>query len=585
MPEPAGGRSVILLKGGIVVNHDLSLKADILIQDGIIKDLGPNINAPDGANIIDVNDQYVLPGGVDLDCHLTVACPEDPVADTYLTASQAALLGGTTTIVNTVYTESDASVLEAIEQFQASCAGKFACDYAACPRLPRFDAEISQQLEKLVVSKGVCMVQLSMGYSSDLENPTSNALTEQSVYRAFRRCRQLGILPMVPATAPAYLVDALTNDLLSSHPTIGPELHYHNHPESAEGDTILNACLNAFHSEQACPLLVTRIQSAAALNAFLEQRSKCRGLIFGQTSIGAIAAPLAVAAASDMPLQPEECFTKSKDWAIAAAYVCDPPLRPDIKFSQRLLAQMAATDELTLGSAHCAIRTDVRAAFGLENSAQIPKGVAALGCRLPVLWYCGVENNGGMDPCSFVRVVSTDPARLINAYPRKGRIAVGSDADIIVWSRHTEMEDDAVQQLVPAGVHNIFSGLKLHSRPDLVFLRGCLVVKDKNLIMEQEAQGKYLHLKPFSQMAFSRLNALESCWVVGFPKIPREPYAGKVVDGKPKTDDGTEPKESHYFRKEHYDNVPKVALPPGQRQVHTSVKTAQPPGGASHSFW
>ncbi|KAF6768684.1 hypothetical protein AHF37_10475 [Paragonimus kellicotti] len=584
MPEPAGDSSLFLLKGGIVVNHDFSAKADVLVHNGIIKEISTNLPIPNGAKVFDVTDQYILPGGVDLDCHLTVANPEDPVGDTYLSGSQSALLGGTTTIVNTVYTEPDASILNAFDQFTNSAADNVACDYGVCMRLPRFDSSIEEQLAQLVKEKGVCLIQLSLGSGNQWNSPyMDGALTDVAFHRALRVCREHGILPIVVASAPAYLVDQLTKDLQSKHPNIGPELLYYNQPERGEVNTIMRAALHAFHSGHVCPILISRIHSHTALQCFLEQRKNCRGLLFGQTTICAIGAPLSAFQTTRQDNSDITEFTLSKDWKIAANYTYEPPIRPDVNLAERLLALMANNDNVTVGSGHRAIRTDVRASFGLHNSARIPKGVSSLGCRLPVLWNCGVENHGGLNPCTFVRSVSADPARLANLYPQKGRIAVGSDADIVIWSKVDGLTEDGYKNLLPEGVYNVFSGLELRSRPDMVFLRGSLVVVDGKLVERQGVLGKYLPLKPFGQFAFNRLKAIDGTLKTDRPTIPREPYTGKVAGSEQNQDN--EKRESHFFRKEHYDNIPKVALPPGQRQIHTSVKTAQPPGGSSHSFW
>ncbi|CAH8628884.1 unnamed protein product [Dicrocoelium dendriticum] len=582
MPEPADKGESLLLKGGVVVNHDLAIVADVLIQNGVIRDIGSDLCVPDGTRIIDVTGKYILPGGVDLDCHLTVSCLEDPVADSYLSGSQNAILGGTTTIVNTVYTEPDASLVDAFEQFLESATGKFACDYGVSIRLSRFDPEISGQLKKLVKDDGVCLVQLQIGSGTRSNEPCLGATSDDNFYKALRFCREHGILPVVHAAAAPYFRNCITSDILSRYPEVGPELHYHSQPERGEVDTILRATSHAFHSGQVCPMIVSRIHSTEALLCFLQQRRNCRGLLFGQTTVGAIGAPFS---AFQTRTSGEIEFTSSKDWSVAAGYVSEPPLRPDVGLGEKLLVQLTTNDHLMVGSGHCAVRTDVKAALGLRSSDKIPRSMCALGCRLPVLWHCGVENHGGLDPCTFVRAVSTDPARLANLYPRKGRIAVGSDADIVVWSKMDELKEEAYGLLLPHGVFNLFSGLKLRSRPQIVILRGIIMVEDGKIVDAENGCGEYTPLRPFGHFAFGRLEAIDRCLAEDKQSIQRESYECKSDSGKQEHGEDLERKESYFFRKEHFDNVPKVVLPPGQRQIHTSVKTAQPPGGASHSFW
>ncbi|CAL8090979.1 unnamed protein product [Calicophoron daubneyi] len=585
MPEPSDASEAkpVFIKGGIIVNHDFSVKADVLIQNGVVRAVG-NLNPPDDAEVIDASDRFVLPGGVDLDCHIGESCMDDPVADTYASASKSAVLGGTTTIIPTVESAHLTSLLDTFDHFCSSTDGQMACDYGACLRVPCYSAQVKEQMELLVKEKGIGMFSFRLDYPQDSSDPeSSDGLNDEALRQILRLCRQLGVLPVVPALAPNLLVKQLTDLIRYKHPNIGPELHDFNQPERAEADTIRRACLHAFHAGLVCPLLISRIHSASALNCFIEERRKSRGLLFGQTTISAIGAAL-----SNSDLFPEvtegPAFTKSRDWHIAAGYVCEPPLRPDVDLSERLLVGLTSNDSLTVSSGHRAISTAARAALGLNRSANIPKGVASIGCRLAVLWHCGVENNGGLDPCSFVRAVSTDPARLANLYPRKGRIAVGSDADIVIWSNPGAYEECKLDKFIPNDVPNIFAGLRIGSLPEVVMLRGHIVVRDGKICPGACACGKLLTVKPFSQLTFSRVPALEQSIAIDLKPITREPYTGKVAGSLPSAD-ADQPKETHYHRKEYYDNVPKVALPPGQRRIHTSVKTVQPPGGSSNVFF
>nr|CAH8847869.1 unnamed protein product [Trichobilharzia regenti] len=434
MPESSSVDKPLLLKGGTIVNHDVTFKADVLIHDGIIQAIGEELSCPSDTRVVDVSHKLLLPGGVDLDCHIGVADSFDPVADNYVSAGKAALLGGTTTIVNTI-----------------------------------------------------------------------NA-----------------------------------------------------HPDRS---------------------LISTIHSEAALRCFIEQRRMCRGLLYGQTSVSAIAAPLVAINSNDCA---NGVFTSSKDWATAASYVNCPPLRPDVQLSQKLLTHLISEDLVSVGSGHRAITTAVRATFGLKNPLKIPHGIAALGCRMIVLWRHGVES-GSLDPCTFVKVTSTNPARLMNLYPQKGRIAVGSDADIIIWSNSFKQEN--FKNIFPNDVPNIFTVTtsSYQSGPEMVLLRGRIVVEN-NELLDDACCGVLLTSQPFSQYVYGRVNAVEKNVNSEYTPLSREPYMGNVANDAP-VDNSDHSKEGYYFRKEYFDNMPKEALPPGQRKIHTSVKTAQPPGGSSNAFW
>ncbi|CAH8848013.1 unnamed protein product [Trichobilharzia szidati] len=580
MPESSPVNKPLLLKGGTIVNHDVTFKADVLINDGIIQAIGEELACPSDTRVVDVSDKLLLPGGVDLDCHIGVADSFDPVADTYVSAGKAALLGGTTTIVNTINAHPDRSLISTYEQFLSSIQGHIGCDYSVCFQLASFSPETEKELVTLVQCKGVVLYSVRLGSKLLPVKNDEQCINEEEFYNLLKSCRQLGALPILEATVSVSLSQKLSSELQDDCPNIGPEVHSLNSPEQAEANTILQGSLFSQYAGFCCPLLISRIHSEAALRCFIEQRRMCRGLLYGQTSVSAIAAPLVAINSNDCA---NGVFTNSKDWATAASYVNCPPLRPDVQLSQRLLTHLVSEDLVSVGSGHRAITTAVRAAFGLKNPLKIPHGIAALGCRMIVLWHHGVES-GSLDPCTFVKVTSTNPARLMNLYPQKGRIAVGSDADIIIWSNSFKQEN--FKNIFPNDVPNIFTVTtsSYQSGPEMVLLRGRIVVEN-NELLDDACCGTLLTSQPFSQYVYGRVNAVEKSVNSEYTPLSREPYMGNVATDASVDNSGDHSKEGYYFRKEYFDNMPKEALPPGQRKIHTSVKTAQPPGGSSNAFW
>lgn len=459
-----------------------------------------------------------------------------------------------TIIVNTVEDSNGKTLCESFDYFVKSADGRMFCDYAACMQVRRFTDHIATDMEHLVRDKGMCFFSLQLCASDKMDEDVCDALSEEEFHRALRRCRILGALPVVFAVTSPQLLQGVSSELLRNCPELGPELSQLSQPQRAEADTIRKAALHAFESESICPLLISRIHSDLALRCFCERRRECRGLLFGQTTVSAIAAP--IAALNRLGGQPGELdLVFSKDWATAAGYVSDPPIRPSIHLSEKLIVHLNSGDILSVGSGHRAVSLGVKASFGLKRSARIPKSIAALGCRLIALWDCAVDNNGGLDLCSFVRVVSTGPARLANLYPQKGRIAVGSDADIVVWSKPDALDTDFWTQLLPNGVYNVFSGLSPRSRPEVVLLRGKVLALNGKLV-DESVHGKLLRTKPFGQMAFSRVEAVDQYRETEMEKVIRDPYTGHVA-GCDSNRTHEESKEHHYFRKEYYDNIPK----------------------------
>ncbi|CAH8541858.1 unnamed protein product [Schistosoma bovis] len=578
MPDASVISKPLLLKGGTVVNHDVSFKSDVLIDNGIIQAVGENLSYPNGTEIIDVSNKLLLPGGIDLDCHIGVATSNDPIADTYLSSGKAALFGGTTTIVNTVNAYPGESLIDAYEQFVSSAHESLACDYGVCLRLAGFSSETNNELNTLVQDKGVVLFSVRVGSkSSSVVDNEQCIINEEEFCYFLKACRQLGALPMLEAATSVSLAEKLSSDVQINCPDIGPEVNLLVSPEEAEANSILQGSLFSQYAGFCCPLLISRIHSKAALNCFIEQRRMCRGILFGQTSIPAIAIPLSLINCDD---HPDDMLTHSKNWAVAASYMCDPPLRPDTYLSRRLLTHLVSEDLTCVGSGHRAITTAVRAAFGSKSAVHIPRGIASLGYRMVALWHFGVES-GFLDPCTFVKVTSSNPARLINVYPQKGRIEVGSDADILVWSN--SYKQDVLKNILPDGVPNLFSNTAYHSGPEVVILRGHIAVHNTEFSNNTSTHGKLLVCRPFSHYVYARVDSVERSVNSEFKMLQREPYVGNAVSIT--TETSNDDKEGYYFRKEYYDNIPRVALPPGQRKIHTSVKTAQPPGGSSNAFW
>uniref|UniRef100_A0A183TBN8 dihydropyrimidinase n=1 Tax=Schistocephalus solidus TaxID=70667 RepID=A0A183TBN8_SCHSO len=576
----------LCVKNGTIVNHDGMYEADILVEEGIITKLEQGISPPEGAQVIDAQGKLIFPGGVDCDCRFLNPSDEIPVADEFKSASLAALCGGTTTIVNEVPVCPGDSLLNTYETFLSTISKEICCDYALCVSVPNFDADVAAQMETLATEKHVASFYLRLCTG----NRTSNflGLNEDSFLEALRTCSSLGVLPSVPACANPVISSRLAEQVAAEFPTLGPEGSLWASPERLEADTVNRVALLASNADFVCPVLMARVHSQAALDALVDQRRQGSSLLFGQTSAAALAG---ISATTETP-----AGVRQTDWAKAASCISDPPIRPDAETAHRLLKHLASGDLTAIGSAHRAVSGAVRAALGLRDFRRIPSGVATVGSRLAVLWKCAVEQQAVMDPCAFVACMSSNSARLFNLYPRKGRIEKGSDADLVVWNSAVGKRDNEDRAgLLPDGVIDPFEGLELSTcAPDVVVLRGRIVVQHGRPVDSSVEPGSGLLLapEPFGTFTFGRAETVKRSRESALKAVPREAYTGPVLslNGHEKTP----PRESYYYRKEAYDNVPKAkllplslpeALPPGQRIIHTSVKTAHPPGGTANAFW
>ncbi len=464
---------VTLIKNGTLVTAADTFVADLWIEGSRIvriSDASERALRPPGeVRELDATGHYVFPGGIDAHTHLDMPFGGTTSSDDFLTGTRAAAHGGTTTIIDFTIQQKGGALRQALDTWHEKAEGKACIDYGfhmITTDAPQ--AALSEMGD--LVREGVTSFKLFMAYPGVL------MLDDQSIFRCMLRAGEIGALICMHAET-GLPIDVLVERALAKGHT-APIYHALTRPEVAEATGTERALALAEMAK--VPVYIVHLSAQRALERVMEARD--RGL-----SAYAETCPQYLFLDEDaLRGTPEDEFAGAK-------YVCTPPLRPK-SFQQHLWRGLRNYDLQVVSTDHCPFCMKDQKELGRGSFAKIPNGMPGIETRLHLLHEA--VNEGKLSLNRFVEITSTAPAKIFGLYPRKGSLAIGADADLVVWDPKKRFTLSA-ENLHMRVDYAAYPEKTVTGAPAYVFSRGELVVQDSQFV-GKPGRGQFLKRSTFS---------------------------------------------------------------------------------------
>jgi dihydropyrimidinase len=435
-----------LVTNGTIVTADQATRADVLIEDDRIVEIAPSI-APLADHTIDANGKLVLPGGIDVHTHLDMPIDGISSSDDFESGTVAAACGGTTSIIDFATQSKGQSLRQALDTWMGKADGKAAIDYGFHLIVTDLTDEVETEMAALV-GEGIPSFKLFMAY------PGTLMLDDGAIFRALLRTRESGGQVSIHAEN-GHVIDVLVKRALAAGGT-APRFHAVTRPAGAEAEAVHRAI--ALAEMAGAPVYLVHLSTAQAAEEV--GAAKKRGLrVFGETC-------------PQYLLLSEERY-REPGFA-AAAYVMSPPLRTTAD-QDRLWRALSAGELDVVATDHCPFMMKGQKELGLGDFSKIPNGAPGIEFRMSLLYDSGVRG-GRLSLTRFVEVTSTAPARLFGLYPRKGTIAPGSDADLVIFDPNRTARISAATHHMRVD-YNPYEGREVAGIAETVLSRGRTIVE------------------------------------------------------------------------------------------------------------
>jgi dihydropyrimidinase len=446
-----------LIKNGTLVTASDTTPADMLLVDGKIALLGRQLPA-DGAQVVDASGKYVLPGGIDVHTHLDLPFGGTKASDDFYSGHKAAAFGGTTTHIDFAMQAKGETLHQTLDNWHKKADAKAVIDYGFHVGITDLTPTVLEEIPTLA-AEGVTSIKLFLAYKNVLQ------VDDATFFKSLLKAADAGMLTMVHAENGDAIQILVEQAVAAGH--LAPEWHALTRPAWAEAEATMRAVSLA--GMAGAPLYVVHVTNGMAVDQIAYGRE--RGLnVMGETCT--------------------QYFFFSVDdlrRPDGAKWVCSPPMRTAA--DNAALWEAIRTNKLqAVSTDHCPFLYDGTRAIeyegqpftlpgkelGAGNFTKIPNGVPGIEDRMPIMWTYGV-GQGHLSLNRLVEVCCTNPAKIFGLYPQKGTLAVGSDADVVIW------DPNAVRSISAAASHqrtdyNLYEGWQLRGLPEQVYQRGNLLV-------------------------------------------------------------------------------------------------------------
>ncbi len=451
----------ILIQNGTVVTAERTVAAHILVEGDKIRDIAPSLPVQNADRVIDAAGLLLLPGGIDVHTHLDMPFGGTTSSDDFETGTRAAAFGGTTTIIDFAIQAKGTRMRDALDTWWKKADGRASIDYGLHMIVTDLGEAGLDDMDSMVAD-GVASFKLFMAYPGVL------MVDDATIFQALSRTAKNGALICMHAENGG-VIDVIVRRALAEGKT-APINHALTRPVTAESEAVHRAI--ALAEMAGAPVYIVHLSSEDALNQVREARD--RGLpAFAETC------------PQYLLLSMEELARPGFE---GAKYVFTPPLRE--KHHPPKLWDGLKNDQLQVVSTdHCPFCFEDQKSLGKDDFTKIPNGGPGIENRLQLLFHHGV-NLGRLSLNRFVELVATTPAKLFGMYPRKGTLAPGSDADIVIW-------DPGANHIISAKTHHMrvdysmFEGFEVQGNARLVMSRGEVVVEEGRFL-GKAGRGVYL---------------------------------------------------------------------------------------------